>query len=77
QGFLSHHGKTPLFEWKNQYSQSEYEDEDVPSSVNGLYTPLGLPVSGEQKRLSTYWSARKLLIITTTGTTRNNIKRLK
>ena len=25
-----------------------------PSSVNGLYTPLGLPVSGEQKRLSTH-----------------------
>jgi len=30
----------------------------VPSSVNGLLTPLGLPVFGEQKRLSTYWSAR-------------------
>ena len=26
--------------------------------VNSLYTPLGLPVFGEQKRLSTYWSAR-------------------
>ena len=25
-----------------------------PSSVNGLLTPLGLPVFGEQKRLSTY-----------------------
>ncbi len=24
---------------------------EVPSSVNGLYTPLGLPVGGEQKRL--------------------------
>jgi len=57
-------------------SQSEYED--VPSSVNGLYTPLGSidllpppylprlsgesnPVSGEQKRLTTYWSARNAL----------------
>ena len=30
----------------------------APSFVNGLYPPLGLPVSGEQKRLSTYWSAR-------------------
>jgi len=26
--------------------------------LNSLYTPLGLPVFGEQKRLSTYWSAR-------------------
>ena len=26
----------------------------VPSLLNSLYTPLGLPVSGEQKRLSTY-----------------------
>ena len=34
--------------------ETSYEDENVPSSVNGLYTPLGLPVSGEQKRLSTY-----------------------
>ena len=32
----------------------------VPSSVNSLYTPLGLPVIGEQKRLSTYWSARTI-----------------
>jgi len=48
----------------------------TPSSVNGLYTPLGSidslpppylpclswesnPVFGEQKRLSTYWSARR------------------
>ena len=29
-------------------------NDNVPSSVNGLYTPLGLPVIGEQKRLSTY-----------------------
>ena len=28
--------------------------------VNGLYTPLGLPVSGEQKRLSTYGAQEKV-----------------
>gem|GEM_PF-5477890 len=27
---------------------------ELRALLNGLYTPLGLPVGGEQKRLSTY-----------------------
>ena len=42
---------------KLQFFRKIKKDSEL---VNGLYTPLGLPVSGEQKRLSTYWSARKL-----------------
>ena len=44
----------------------------VPSSVNSLYTPLGLPVIGEQKRLSTYWSARA---ISSAGRTNTSARR--
>ncbi len=37
----------------------EVEKGRTPSSVNGLLTPLGLPVFGEQKRLSTVGAQEK------------------
>ena len=51
-----HKGKWQVYRYRGVKGS---ERGRTPSSVNSLYTPLGLPVIGEQKRLSTNWSARK------------------